>query len=103
MEQLNKVELKGVVGNAWTSPIGDTNITRFSVATTYAYKDKGGNNILETTWHQCTSFDPKAAELKRGDSVSVMGRIRNNRYTDSEGSERTSCEILVNKLTINNN
>lgn len=100
MEQLNKVELKGVVGNAKTSPIGDTNITRFSVATTYAYKDKEGSPILETTWHQCTSFDPKASELKRGDSVSVIGRIRNNRYTDSDGNEKTSYDILVNNLTI---
>lgn len=100
MEQLNKVELKGIVGSARTSPIGNTNITRFSVATTYAYKDKEGCPILETTWHQCTSFDPKASELKRGDNVSVIGRIRNNRYTDSDGNEKTSYDILVNNLTI---
>ena len=103
METLNKVEIKGVVGNVHTSSIGDTNITRFSVATTQAYKNWDVGNILETTWHQCTSFDKKASELKKGDNVHLQGRIRNNRYLDSEGNEKTQCEILVNNLTILNN
>ena len=98
MEQLNKVELKGVVGNANTQPIGDSYITRFSVATNHAYKDKSGMPVIETTWHQVISFDKNAGNLQRGDKVYVAGRLRNQRYMDESGNERTTVEILSNKV-----
>lgn len=98
MEQLNKVELKSVVGNAKTQPIGDSYITRFSVATDHAYKDKSGMPVIETTWHQVVSFDKNAENLQRGDKVYVAGRIRNQRYMDASGNERSTVEILSNKV-----
>lgn len=101
MEQLNKVELKGIVGRADARPIGDTMITRFSVATNYAYE---GNDspVIETTWHSCVSFNRKAAELKKGDNVHLVGRIRQQRFMDSNGQDRVVYEILVNNLEILN-
>lgn len=101
MEQLNKVELKGFVGRADTKPIGDTMITRFSVATNYAY-ESNGSPVVETTWHSCVSFDKKAAELKTGDNVHLIGRIRRQRFTDTEGQERDMVDIFVNNLEILN-
>ena len=102
MEHLNKVELKGFVGRVDTKPIGDSNITRFVVATEYNYTAKDGTPIVETTWHSCVSFDKKAAELKMNDKVHLLGRIRYQRYTDSNGEEKRMTDILVNKLEILN-
>lgn len=104
MEQLNKVELRGIVGNARVQSIGDTEIVRFSVATNYAFSDKAGNNIIETTWHQVTAFkNDKMCDfekLVRGARVKVLGRLRNNRYTDSNGVERTMTEILASEVEL---
>lgn len=101
MEQLNKVELKGFVGRAYTKPIGDAMVTRFAVATNYTY-ESNGSPVVETTWHSCVSFDKKAAELKKGDNVHLFGRIRQQRFMDSNGQDRVVYEILVNNLEILN-
>ena len=102
MEQLNKVELRGVVGNSHSNNIVNAPATRFSVATDYAFKDKGGNNIIETTWHSCVSFDPRALDIKKGDKIHLFGRLRNERYMDAEGNERAVVNIYVNKFEIEN-
>ena len=57
MEQLNKVELKGVVGSVRLQKIGNnTQVANFTVATSLAYKDKAGCLIIETTWHNVTAW-----------------------------------------------
>ena len=101
MEQLNKVELKGIVGRVDTKSIGDTLMTKFAVATNYAY-ESNGNQIMETTWHSCVSFDQEASKLKKNDKVHLFGRLRRQRFTDPEGQERDMVDILVNKLEILN-
>lgn len=48
MEQLNKVELRGVVGSVRLQKIGNTQVANFTVATSIAYKDRSANPIIET-------------------------------------------------------
>lgn len=104
MEQLNQVIVRGIIGNARIQNIGDTEIARFSVATNYAYKNRSGEAVIETTWHQVTAFKngkmPDFSTLVKGASVEVNGRLRNNRYTDSNGVERTTIEILANDIVV---
>ena len=88
MEQLNSVILRGIIGNARIQNIGDTEMARF----------------IETTWHQVTAFKsekmPDFFTLVRGAGVEVKGRLRNNRFTDSSGVERTVTEILAQEVTL---
>lgn len=98
MESLNKVELRGFVGNINTKPIGDTTMTRFSLATDRAYKSPEGFPVIETTRFQCVSFDKEASSISKGDTVHLTGRLRQQRYTASDGSERVSYEVLVQKF-----
>lgn len=104
MEQLNKVELRGIVGNARIQDIGETQMIRFSVATDYFFKDKNGGIVVETTWHQVVAFKndnmPDFSTIVKGAGVEVKGRIRNQRYTDSNGVERTTTEILANTISL---
>lgn len=104
MEQLNKVELRGVIGNVRIQNIGDTQMARFSVATNYAYKNNSGEAVIETTWHQVTAFRndkmPDFSSLTKGANVDVKGRIHNSRYTDSNGEERTSTEIVASEVKV---
>lgn len=104
MEQLNKVELRGVIGSVRIQNIGDTQMARFSVATNYCYKNNSGEAVIETTWHQVTAFKndkmPDFSSLTKGTNVEVKGRIRNNRFTDSNGEERTLTEIIASEVKV---
>lgn len=103
MEFLNKIELKGLVGNSNHNKVGDTNMVRFSVCTEYAYKDKDGCAVVDVTWHNCTAWESSKnhiSDIKRGAYVRIVGRVRNTRYTASDGTERTISEILASEVEI---
>ena len=38
--------------------------------------------------------------LKKGDAVDVIGRLKNQRYTSADGTERSSVEILASSLKV---
>ena len=104
MEQLKSVILRGIIGNARIQKIGDTEMARFSVATDHAYKNRSGEAVIEVTWSQVTAFKndkmPDFSTLVKGVGVEVKGRLRNNRYTDSNGVERTMTEILASQVSV---
>ena len=104
MEQLNSVILRGIIGNFFFNDTATTEMARFSVATDHAYKNRSGEAVIEVTWHQVTAFKndkmPDFSSLVKGTGVEVKGRLRNNRYTDSNGVERTMTEILASQVSV---
>lgn len=106
MEQLNKIELKGNVGNVRVQTVGENEVIHFSVATNYAYKGKDGMPVIETTWHNVVAWNgkgmPDFKKIDKGTPVHVCGRIRQQKYTASDGTERQSFEVLANRLSIMN-
>ena len=104
MEQLNEVELIGIVGSVSSTLVRDEKSTRFAVATNYAYRDRGGMPVIETTWHAVRAFEGDnmrgLEKLSRGDRVRIVGRLRNCRYTDSAGNDRTVTEVYATSLEI---
>ena len=104
MEQLNKIELRGNVGNIRIQAVGDNEVAHFSLATNYAYKGKDGIPVIETTWHNVTAWSggktADLANLQKGQCVEVQGRLRNQRYTSSDGTERSSVDILAREVKV---
>ena len=49
MEQINRIELIGIIGNARIQTIGNTKAARLSIATNYAYRSQSGEAVIETT------------------------------------------------------
>ena len=47
MEQLNRIELKGVVGNVRIQDFNESRMARIGLATNYAYKDREGVAVIE--------------------------------------------------------
>ena len=84
MEQLNKIEIRGNVGNINILKVGSTRVAHFSVATNFAYKDRNGEPVIETTWHYVTAW----------------GRLRTQKYIAGDGSEKTSYDIIANTMEI---
>ena len=43
---------------------------------------------------------PDFEKIEKGGKVSVWGRLRSQRYTDSDGVERTAYEVLAKKIQL---
>ena len=98
MEQLNKVELCGIVGSVRFTTVCNKRMATFSLATNYMYKDSQGCPVIETTWHQIKAWD--CPEITKGSKVHVLGRLHQMRYADSNGVEHSSMIIIANKVEI---
>jgi len=106
MAGVNKVILVGNLGKdpeVWTFEDG-TKKTSFSLATTESYKDKAGNKVDQTEWHNVVLWRGLAgvAEqyLKKGSSIYVEGKIRSRSYQDKEGNTRYITEIFGDNMTM---
>lgn len=103
MEMLNRIQLRGFVGTCRITSVADTRVARVSVATDHCFKDRSGNSVIETTWHNVTAWEKEGINLDnigRGDMVEVTGRIRINRYTNSDGVTCQTAEVLANELKV---
>ena len=101
---LNKIEIKGYIGNVAHRDIQGTKMARFSVATEQAYTGKDGSPIVEVTWFNCTAWESERIKdiekIQKGKIAHVIGRVRVNRYTDSSGAERSAWEVVVFNVEI---
>lgn len=102
---INKVILIGNLGNdpeSKTLANGDI-LTNLSVATDESYKDKQTGQIVpKTEWHRIVMFR-RLAEiardyLKKGSKVYIEGKLQTRKWTDNNGQDRYSTEIIGNEL-----
>jgi single-strand DNA-binding protein len=105
MASVNKVILIGNLGRdpeTRYSPDGAA-ITNVAIATSYTWKDKTtGEKKEETEWHRVVFFN-RLAEiageyLKKGKPVYVEGRLRTRKWTDKDGNERYTTEIVAEEM-----
>lgn len=105
MASINKVIIVGYLGRDPEKRYMTNNepVTSIAVATTDRWRDKVTNELREATeWHRI-SFFGKLAEtagqyLKKGSQVYVEGRLRTRKYTDREGIERFTTEIIADVM-----
>ena len=107
MASVNKAFILGNVGKdpeVRYAPSGMA-MCNLSLATSSKRKDKNtGESIEETQWHRVTFYD-KLAEIvgqyvKKGRPLYVEGRIVYRKYTDKDGIERTSTEIVASEMQL---
>ena len=102
MEHINKIEIQGRIGTVRSNVINDRKVVNFSVATDYLYKGKDGLGISETTWHNIVAWAgkdmPDLDSIVRGTALNVTGRLRTNRYTSADGTEKQFYEVLAYKV-----
>ncbi len=104
MASVNKVILIGNLGRdpeIRYMPSGDA-LATLSLATTDTWKDKSGEKQERTEWHRISMFG-RLAEiageyLKKGSQVYIEGRIQTRKYTDKDGVEKYSTEIVANEM-----
>ncbi|MBO7643446.1 MAG: single-stranded DNA-binding protein [Bacteroidales bacterium] len=102
MEQINRIELLGIVGSVRTQQIGERRMSKFTMVTNRAYKNKEGAPVIESTWHNVTAFEGRQVQnldrLEKGRPVHVWGRLQIQHYTGFDGTERTSVDVLCSRL-----
>ena len=104
MEQLNRIELRGNVGNVRISAVGGSQVARFSLATNFMYKTKDGEAVVETTWHNIVAWAgkgmPDFSAIVKGAPLYVAGRLRTSRFTGNDGTEKTVYEVIASKVEV---
>jgi single-strand DNA-binding protein len=107
MASVNKVILIGNCGRdpeVRYTPQG-TAICNVSVATSSRRKDRNtGETVEDTQWHRVTFYE-RLAEiageyLKKGRPVYVEGRLKYGKYTDKDGIERNTVDIVAEQMQL---
>src|SRR5947199_6495361 len=103
MAGVNKVILVGNLGRdpeIRRTTAGDA-IVNFSVATSESWRDKQtGGRKERTEWHRVVIFNENLAKiaeqyLKKGAKVYLEGQLQTRKYTDKDGIEKYSTEVVL--------
>ncbi|MEN8158239.1 MAG: single-stranded DNA-binding protein, partial [Bacteroidota bacterium] len=103
---VNKVILVGNVGKDPETRYLDesTAMTKFSMATSETYRNKNGERITTTEWHNIILWRGLAqvAEkyVKKGSQIYIEGRIKTRSYDDSEGNKKYITEIVGDQMQL---
>lgn len=108
MEALNRIELRGYVGEIKITNVQTSKVANFSVCTQHAFKAKDGTQVISETWHKVSVWantDKQAAYLARikaGCPVYVSGRIKVKTFVRQDGTQATIHEIVASRIEILN-
>ena len=101
MAGINKVILVGNLGRDPEVMTFENGIKKatVSMATTESYKNKEGNWVDQTDWHNIVLWRWLAEKnLIKGDQVYVEGKIKNRSYDDRDGNKKYITEIVADKV-----
>jgi single-strand DNA-binding protein len=106
MAGINKVIL---VGNLGKDPEvrtleNGTKVANFTLATSETYKNRDGQKVTTTEWHNIVLWRGLAEIserfLKKGNQVYIEGKIKTRTWDDKDGNKRYTTEILGDNLTM---
>jgi len=101
---VNKVTLIGNVGNdPEIKHINeDTQVAKFSLATSEVYKNREGEKVTDTEWHNIVIWNKLAkiveSYVKKGSLLYLSGKIKTRSYEDKDNIKRYSTEIICNEM-----
>ncbi len=106
MASVNKVIL---IGNLGRDPetrytTGGDAVCNLRIATTDTWKDKAGEKQEKTEWHTVVLFGRQAEiageYLKKGRPVYIEGRLQTRKWTDKDGVEKYSTEVVGDRMQL---
>ena len=98
-----------LVGNVGKDPEvrhleGGTSVAKFTLATSETYKNKSGEQVKNTEWHNIVAWRQLAelAEkyIRKGSQIYVEGKITNRQYDDKDGNKRYINEIVADNIRL---
>lgn len=106
MAGVNKVILIGNLGKDPELRYLEGNIAKlsFSLATTEVYKDKNGNKVEHTEWHNIIMWRGIAENaeklLKKGMQIYIEGKLQTRQWTDKDGQKKNITEIIAENFNL---
>ena len=106
MASVNKVILVGNLGKDPEIKKFDSGIKNasFSLATTEKFKNKTGEMVSNTEWHNIVVWgalsDVAEKYLKKGSQIYLEGKIKTSSWEDKSGSKRYKTEIYADSFTM---
>jgi single-strand DNA-binding protein len=103
---VNKVILMGNLGRdpeVKRLNSGDP-VVNLSVATSESWRDKGSGERKERTeWHRVVIYNENLAKiaeqyLRKGSKVYLEGQLQTRKYTDKDGAEKFSTEVVLTRF-----
>lgn len=96
--RVGQIEIKSFDGQN-----GPRKCATFSFATTERYKDRNGEIVNNTEWHNIVSWNH--AELcekyvEKGSQLYIEGKLRTRSWEDKQGNKRYTTEILAEKIDL---
>ena len=99
---VNKATILGNVGSdpeIRSMQNGDW-VSSFSLATSETWKDKSGERQEKTQWHKVVVFNQNIVGVvekyvKKGSKLYVEGQIETRKWTDKEGKDNYTTEIVI--------
>lgn len=98
-----------LVGNVGKDPEvrhldGGVSLARFTLATSEQYKNKAGELVKTTEWHNIVAWRQLAEVsekyIRKGSQIYVEGKITNRQYDDKEGVKHYSYEIVADNIRL---
>ena len=102
----NKVQLIGRLGqDPEIMTFDDGNkMAKFSIATDDSYKDKNGEKVERTYWHNVIVSGGLVNIVEnyvvKGKEIAIEGKLTNRSYEDKDGNKRYTTEVLCNELLL---
>ena len=103
---VNKVILVGNVGKDPETRYLDesTAICKFPMATSETYKNRSGERVSTTEWHNIVLWRGLAqvAEkyVRKGTQIYIEGRIKTRSYDDADGNKKYITEIVGDQMQL---
>ncbi|MDD4645502.1 MAG: single-stranded DNA-binding protein [Bacteroidales bacterium] len=98
-----------LVGNVGRDPEirhleGGISIARFTLATSESYKNKSGELVKNTEWHNIVAWrqlaDLADKYIRKGSQIYVEGKITNRQYDDKDGNKKYISEIVADNIRL---
>jgi single-strand DNA-binding protein len=106
MAGVNKVILIGNLGKdpEITNIGNDVKKAAFSLATSESYKNKDGNKVEQTEWHNIVIWrglaDVAERYLHKGSKIYLEGKLKYRSYDDKDGNKKYITEIVGDTFTM---
>ena len=100
MNMINSLILEGVVsGEPHLKETSD--VLNFTVETTRYYKNRAGEDVEEKSQFKVVVFGRMCKlPLKDGVGVRIVGRLKQNKWTDSEGASHSEVQVVAEHIEI---
>lgn len=74
------------------------------IATSETYKNKSGEKVTDTQWHNVVAWNATAnyakSYLTKGTEVMIQGKLVSRSYEDKNGSTRYITEVVADQMMI---